>query len=240
MIAVILSGCATRTVGMQAPLAHDYDGMQWRRLDGTVTQRIIVAPGYTAVIENDPGTDPAVLGERIRALPDDVRSAELVEIRVALRPAQDRAFEPSLEVSVAVVDADEPAVVATVDDLGFEDDWAVFPGVPSAHAGETVEIVLRAAVGWEYGITAGRVPYGGYNATVAATDGEQQDLGGSLGFETVFEQSTDRSRMLEESVGPALRSAVTDPFLAIVYAIILGTGSAVWLVRSRGGLIRGR
>ena len=72
MTLLLAGGCATRTVGMQAPLAHDYEGIQWRPLDTIVVQAIIVAPGYTAVVENDPGTDPETLVERIERLPDDV------------------------------------------------------------------------------------------------------------------------------------------------------------------------
>lgn len=220
---------------MQAPLAHDYDGIEWRPLDATVRQRIIVAPGYTAVVENDPSTDTETLIARIKALPDDVRSAELTEVWVALRPAEGVDADPAVSVSASLVGAEDQPLVSTLDDLRFEDDWAVVSRLPLAWASEEIEIELAPAAGWEYGITANRVPYGGYSATVASGAEEPQPLSGSIGFETIFKQSTDRSRLLEETVGPSLRSAVSDPFLIVVYAIILGMSGTIWAARRHEG-----
>lgn len=231
LVILLTPGCATRTVGMQAPVAHDYDGMQWRPLDATVSQRIVVAPGYTALIENDPGTDPATLIERIREVPDDVRSAELVEIRIAVRSGDDQAFVPDLTVTTSVENSTEPAVVAGFEDLEFDGDWLIVRMLPQAGAGDIIMIEVGPAAGWEYGLTVDRIPYGGFAASIAAGDAESRSLSGSLGYETVFEQSTDRSRLLEEDAGPAVWSALTDPVLALVYVIVLGLGGTIVLAR---------
>ncbi len=235
MLMLLMAGCATRTVGMQAPLAHDYDGIQWRPLDATIAQKIIVAPGYTALVENDPATDPDTLHERIRALPDDVRSATLIEIRVALRPARDYSFDRSLTLTTSVTGSDETiaTTTSTIDDMKFENDWALISSFPPAFAGDVIEIHVGPAQGWEYGITVSRMPYGGYGATAMSGGAEPKALGGALGFQTVFDQSTDRSRLLEEAVGPSIRAAFSDPFLVVVYAIMLLFGGWILWIRHR-------
>lgn len=224
------SACATRTVGMQAPLAHDYDGIQWRPLDAPVSQRIIVAPGYTAVVENDPRTDPETLVERILRLPDDVRSARMEEIRLAVRPSTEGSFERELDIELVIVDGVDAPLIWSYEDIRFDDDWAVIEIPQHIWAGEIVEIQVNAGSGWEYGITVDRAPYGG---EVALLGVDPQPLRGALGFQTVFSQSTDRSRLIEESVWPSLRSAATDPFLVILYAMIAGAGSVILWLRWR-------
>jgi hypothetical protein len=225
-IFVFTSACATRTVGMQAPLAHDYDGIQWRPLDGTITQRIIVAPGYTAVVENDPQTDPETLIDRILRLPDDVRSAHMEKIRLAVRTAPDAEFDSRLDIELAIVGDEAPPLRWSYDEIRFEDDWAVIEIPQHILAGKIVEVSLEAGAGWEYGITLDRMPYGGF---VALAGPEDQPLRGSLGFQTVFSQSTDRSSMIEEDIWPSVRAVATDPLLIALYVIIIGTGGGfVW------------
>ena len=225
---ILAGGCATRTVGMQAPLAHDYDGIQWRPLDTTISQAIIVAPGYTAVVENDPRTDPETLVQRIERLPDDVRSARLEEIRLAVRPGRNGSYEPMLAIQSAVTGSPDQSTIWSFEEIRFDGDWAIVDIPTHIWAGELIEISIVAGAGWEYGITVDRAPYGGYPAAAGA---EAQPLRGSLGFQTVFSQSTDRSRMIEEDVWPAFRAAATDPLLITIYTFIVALG--LWFIWMR-------
>ncbi len=223
---------------MQAPLAHDYDGIQWRPLDAAVQQRITVAPGYTALVENDPGTDAATLRERIPELPDDVRSSDLVAILIAARPVEDQPFDTALTVTVTQEESSEAPVVSQLEELEVDGDWLVVRDFPDVFARDIIDVELGPAAGWEYGITVDRVPYGGFAASLQADDGSQEPLRGSLAYETIFEQLTDRSRLIEEDAGPAVLAAVTDPFLATLYTIVL-TGFAVFMV-ARHRLMKSR
>ena len=217
---------------MQAPLAHDYDGIQWRPLDAQIRQAIIVAPGYTAVVENDPRVDPETLIRRIERLPDDVRSARLEEIRLGVRPHESGEFDISLEIRIYERDASSQPLRFSLDDIAFEDDWAIVEIEEHIWAGTTILVVVGPSAGWEYGLTADRVPYGGYPALATTPESEPQRLQGSLAFQTIFSQSTDRSRLLEESVFPSIGATLRDPLLIVVYAIILGlAGSTVWIRR---------
>lgn len=230
---VLATGCTTRTTGMQAPLGHDYDGMRWYALEEPVSQRIIVAPGYTALVENDPGTDHTDLVQRIEQLPEDVRSSEIEEVRLAVRPTADRAFVPALAVEVAV-DEGSDRIVAGYDDLRFDGDWVVITDLPAdVVSGQTLVVTIEAAPGWEYGRTPDRIPYGGSVASAGPVGGDQQALRGSLGFQTIFAQQTDLGEIASLGVETALPAVLTDPVLLAIYAMILVGGVVVLVVRRR-------
>ena len=229
---VLMTGCTTRTAGMQAPLGHDYDGMRWYSLQEPVVQRIIVAPGYTALVENDPGTDHTDLVRRINRLPEDVRSSELEEVRLAIRPAADRAFVPALAVEVAV-DGGAQRIVA-FDDLRFDGDWVVITDLPAgAVAGQMLVVTIEPAPGWEYGLTPDRIPYGGSVASTGPAGGDQQALRGSLGFQTIFAQQTDLGEIASLGIETALPAVLSDPVLLAAYAMILAGGVGMLVVRRR-------
>ncbi|MEZ4572589.1 MAG: hypothetical protein R2849_20195 [Thermomicrobiales bacterium] len=230
---VLLTGCTTETVGMQAPVAHDYDGLEWRPLGGEVSQRMIVAPGYTSLVENDPGTSPEVLQERIARLPEDVRQSTLREIRIAMRTGDDLAFDRQVRIEIANIDRPGEVLALTLDDLRFDGDWAILSEVPDATAGQTIEVRLLAADGWEYGIAVDRIPYGGYSAMVGPVGADRQRLGGALGFQTLFDQQTDVGEILSDEVGGAVGAAITDPVLIALYGIILIIGGGLWFRRLR-------
>jgi hypothetical protein len=224
---LMASGCTTRTAGMQSPLAHDYDGLQWRPLDHAVVQAVTVAPAYTALVENDPSTSPDDLRSRIDGLPDDVRGSQLVEIRVLVRP-----LDPLVVDGKSSINVGESAGVDLAS-LSTDGDWRIVDDVPAAEAGQTIVIELHpgegAAPGWEYAITPGRSPYGGEPAAVGES-GER--LSGALGFQTIFEQETDVGAVANDVVDAVADGFGGDPLLGLVYAVLLV--GIVALVRFRG------
>ena len=230
---LLMTGCTTRTTGMQAPLAHDYDGMRWYALEEPVVQRILLAPGYTGLVENDPGTEASDLVQRIEQLPDDVRTSDLEELRLAVRPAADRAFVPALTVEVAVAEG-TGSVIAAYDDLRFDGDWVVITDLPAGvGAGQTLVVTIEPAPGWEYGLTPDRIPYGGSVASTGPVGGDQQALRGSLGFQTIFAQRTDLGEIASLGVETALPEVLSDPVLLAGYAMILAGGVIVLVVQRR-------
>jgi hypothetical protein len=243
LVSVLLAGaCTTRTAGMQSPLGHDYDGLQWRPLDHTVVQKVTVAPAYTALVENDPSTSPDELRARIDALPADVRGSELVEFRVLVRPLDPPVVDWESSITVRALDR---AAAPAENDVGFrlvalaaDGDWLVLENVPLADAGETLELELRpgtgGATGWEYAITPGRSPYGGEPVTVGEA-GER--LSGALGFQTIFEQRTDTGAVTSELADAVSDGFWSDGLLGLLYAGLLA--GIVVLVWFRARLERG-
>lgn len=243
----LLAGCTTRTAGMQAPLAHDYDPMRWRPLDSTVAQPFVVAPAYTALVENDPGTDAATLQQRITALPDDARASELVELRVAIRPNDDLEFDAGSTIELRHFDGGPALLSRRLIDLEFDGDWAVIDNLPEVVAGDRLVIELRPASiasGWEWGYATGPVPYGGDSALLDFESASPVSLGQALGFQTIFEQRTDAGSIAAEGFESAVDGLFSDSVLLGFYAIALLAGVAVVVYHSnrqagRGGL-RGR
>ena len=244
IVGLFVGGCTTRTAGMQSPLGHDYDGMQWRTLDHLVSQSVIVAPAYTALVENDPSTDPDTLRARIATLPDDARESELVEVRVAVRPLDDLIVDSASLVTVQALDPDgsrgDGVVEARLASLEADGDWLIIDDLPQADAADTLVIQLTpskaAAPNWEYAFTPGRVPYGGEPATVGGPEGDR--LSGAIGFQTIFDQRTDVDEVAGDIVGAVGDGFWGDPLLGLIYAGLLA--GIVVLVRVRPGLGRGR
>jgi hypothetical protein len=232
---LIFAGCTTRTAGMQAPLPHDYDGIQWRPLDTVVAQPVVVAPAYTALVENDPGTDTRILRERIAALPDDVRGSQLIELRVAIRPAKDLNFDGESTLQVRASSSDEPLSSTRLRDLNFDGEWAIVDDLPSVDAGELLVIELRPGSvpsGWEFGYAAGLVPYGGEGAVLNAESEQPAPLGRALAFQTIFEQDTDAGAVIAAGFDSVADGLFGDALLLAIYACVLVTGLAVLVLRS--------
>jgi hypothetical protein len=231
---LVAGACTTRTAGMQSPLGHDYDGLQWRPLDHSVSQAVTVAPAYTALVENDPSTSPDELRARIDALPADVRGSELVELQVLVRPLDELVHEGQSSVVMQVFDRSEAPVGSPIEaplaSLATDDDWLVLEDVPAAEAGDTLLIELGpgegVAPGWEYAITPGRSPYGGEPAT-AGPDGAT--LSGALGFQTVFAQRTDSGAVAGDLVDAVADGFWGDSLLGLLYAALLvGIVALIW------------
>lgn len=233
LVGALTAGCTTLTAGMQSPLAHDYERLRWQNLESQVSQQIIVAPGYTALIENDPGTEPPDLLARIDQMPDDVRGSELREIRLAVRPVEDRAFAPELSVAVWAIDGASEPVISTLADLDVDGDWIIFTRFPPVAAGQTLVVRIDPVPGWEFATTPGRIPYGGYVATTGSNGETEEPLAGALGFQTIFEQRTAVDELAWTAFGDALPSVLTDPVLLGIYAIILGAGGGIWVSQRR-------
>lgn len=236
-----LTGCTTRTAGMQAPLAHDHDPLYWRPLDSTVAQTFVVAPAYTALVENDPATDAATLQQRIANLPDDARGSKLVELRIALRPAADLTFDDESTIELRHFDGGPPLLARPLAELTFDDDWAVIEDIPDAAAGDRLAIELRPGnvpSGWEYGYATGPVPYGGEGALLDFESPSPVELDRALGFQTIFEQRTDAGDIIAGGIENVIDGLVGDPLLLGFYAVAVVGGAA--LVVYRGGWRLGR
>ncbi|MCO5176202.1 MAG: hypothetical protein M9890_04400 [Thermomicrobiales bacterium] len=88
-LVLVTSGCTTQVTGFSSPVAHDYSGLAWQPLTQSVEQPFLAGSGIAAAVADDPKTTPAELQARQAALPEDVRSGDLTEMRVALRLAED-------------------------------------------------------------------------------------------------------------------------------------------------------
>ncbi len=232
----LASGCVTRTSGMQSPLPHDYDGVTWRPLETSVRQDFTVAPAYGAVVENDPATDTLALEQRIENLPEDARSSELIEVRVAIRPSPELVFDRAS--TVVVRSLEEPAlqISGPIADLEFDGEWVVIPWKSEIPAGSAMAIEIypgSPVSGWEYGFTPGRAPYGGSPAELQVESGSPVQLSGSLGFMTIFEQPTDVRAVFSEA-GESVRGGLLgDRLLFVTYAGLLVAGGGYIVVRMR-------
>ncbi len=236
LLLALSTSCTTRTAGMQSPLAHDHDGLQWRPLDNAVSQAFIIAPAYTALVENDPGTGTDVLRQRIEALPDDVRDSQFVELRVAIRPAEGLDFDRESRLVVRGGDASVESVTSKLVDLTFDGDWAVVSDLPPAGPGEGFVIELwpgSAATGWEYGFAPGRVPYGGSPAVLEADSRRPVELSGSLGFQTIFDQNTDLAGVASSALHSVADGLIGDAVLLSIYAGLLVAGASLFVAYQR-------
>lgn len=216
---------------MQAPVPHDYGGVEWRPLIGPVVQPFVVAPAYMAVVENDPETMPGELIDRIGALPDDARDATLDEIRVHVRPAEGMTPDPGTKLEIWTGVTVDPATGAysldgatlaaemTVISLEWDDDAAVVPEPPQAEPGSIMAVRLvpgaDAPGTWEFAITPYRAPYGGWPGWVG-TD----ELSGALAFQTIFEQPTDTSALASHALDRLADGFAGDALLISVYGVI--------------------
>lgn len=216
---------------MQAPVPHDYGGVEWRSLIGPTLQPFVVVAGYTTVIENDPETTPGQLIERVAELPEDTQDATLDEIHVRVRPVEGMTPDPgtALEIWTGVtVDPEtggyslEGATLAAeipVSTLEWDDDAAVVPDPPQAEPGSVMVIRLvpgsSAPGSWEFAITPNRAPYGGWAASV-----ESDELSGALAFQTIFDQPTDTSGLAGHAFDRLSDGFIGDPLLLIVYGVL--------------------
>ena len=229
-----ISGCSTRTVGMQAPLAHDYDGLRWNSVETDIYQRIVVAPAYTALVENDPSTDQATLLERIDRLPADVRQSQLAELRVALRPGERGQFDDDLTVRITNLDTGEDVRFAAAASK-FARSYLIISELPEAHVGQVLEVEILPGspgdTGWEFGLVAGRLPYGGDFATAGGSGSAGQAINGSVAFQTVFDQETDASGIVSSAGRNGFQSLTGDWLLVIVY-LLAGCAAVFFWARS--------
>jgi hypothetical protein len=76
---------------MTNPVPHDYAPVEWQPLVDEVRQPFLVGPGYSAAFENDARTTPEQLIVRYQALPGEAAAGELVELRIGVRPEDDKA-----------------------------------------------------------------------------------------------------------------------------------------------------
>ena len=216
---------------MQAPVPHDYGDVEWRPLIGPTVQPFIVAPAYTAAIENDPETTPKQLIKRIDALPSDARDATLEELRVHVRPVEGMTPDPGTKLEIWTGVAVDPETGAysldgatlaagmPVISLEWDDDAAVAPDPPQQEPGGVMAVRLvpgSSAPGtWEFAITPYRAPYGGWPGRVG-TD----ELSGALAFQTIFEQPTDTSGLAGHALDRLADGFVGDALLVTVYGVI--------------------
>ncbi|MFW6074911.1 MAG: hypothetical protein ACOC9Y_04900 [Chloroflexota bacterium] len=247
LIAALVTGCSSPITGMQAPVGHDYDGIQWRPLEHIVSQAVILAPGYSAALQNDADVTPDELRDRLQELPDDVRNAEPEAIRVRLRPMKDaESYRPAPTVNVTsaidpgddgppLPNANAPHLIAeNALRLERRGDWLIIDAPTTARAGDVVVIQIMpdpdATATWEYGVTPDRKPYGGWFARLGAEGEVQPNL--SLSYATIFVQDPDFRQMVTDSlsrVGGQLRNDLPFAvgFIALLGSII-GIGAAAY------------
>lgn len=249
VIAALFAGCTVQTTGMQAPLPHDYDAVEWLPLNEPVEQLIIVAPGYAAAVENDPEVTPQALRQRIAQLPDDVRAARLVRIEIGVRPAEPRvtSASPLIEIErlrTLDVQADAAGRVAenmlrVPADEHLSNDTAVL--APDGHelrAGDVLMIRLipgdDQTSSWEYAITPDRKPYGGWVAS-----GPDNQPKGSLAYTTTFERDVDTTDIVAEAGDRVATLPSSDAAFLIAYGgtslATLGVAAGLVTRRRREG-----
>lgn len=188
-IGLVLSGCSAQVTGMQSPVLHDYGLIDWIPLDREIEQSFISGPGYSAVIENDPGTTPEEYLQRLSQLPEDARSADLERLRVGLRLSgrDDAAWNTGARLQLAYSDA-QSLVDIPIDDLPRSGERVELLDLPDVEPGR--ELVLRIIPGsgpdaqrLQVGLTPGRAPYGGWPAVSG-----DEELGGAIVFDTRYER----------------------------------------------------
>lgn len=101
-LALVTAGCTTQVTGFSSPVAHDYGELRWQPLTQTVEQPFLAGSGISAAVADDPKTTPVELQERQAQLPDDARSGDLSEMRLALRlaDATDSAWQTGAQVTL--------------------------------------------------------------------------------------------------------------------------------------------
>lgn len=228
---LLLSGCSAQVTGMQSPVLHDYGSIDWIPLDREIEQSFITGPGYSAVIENDPGTTPEEYLERLAQLPEDARNGELKQLRLGLRLSgrNDMAWNTGARLQLSYLEG-QPVAEVSVDQLPRSGERVEVQDLPEIEPGRVMLVRLIPGDGpdaqrLQAGLTPNRAPYGGWRAV-----SNGQELPGALVFDTRY--------VRDVAVGEIVRAGATrvanagPTFLAVFGLTVCGLlGSALLLWR---------
>lgn len=229
VVGLLLSGCSAQVAGMQSPAPHDYGSIDWIPLDREIEQSFITGPGYSAVIENDPGTTSDEYLERLTELPEDARSGDLERLRLGLRLSgrNDMAWNTGARLELSYADGQLVAELA-VDDLPRSGERVDILDLPAIESGQVMLMLLVPGDGpdaqrLQVGLTPNRAPYGGWRAVSAG-----QELQGAIVFDTRYVRDVAAGAIVSAGVNRVADAGAV--FLTVFGLTVTGLlGSALWL-----------